>query len=145
MKSPATFPLTPAQSGVYAAAPQLAELKRAAPAADVAWFELDLARVDTKAALIERCEQVLGLPPLFGRNWDALVDSVEDFSWRPAAGFVVNISNGAMLARSAPGDLATLLEIFANAATYWSAKDKIFAVLVDASTRGARVMNTLPA
>jgi RNAse (barnase) inhibitor barstar len=144
MKSPAAFPLDAAQSGVYAAPGETAELMARARAADLVWFEFDLARVDTKPELLARCEKVFGLPSTFGHNWDALADSLEDFSWRPARGYVVHLKNGAGLASHAPQELALALEIFARAATYWSGKRKLFLVLADAGTRGAQALKPLP-
>jgi hypothetical protein len=144
MKNPAAFPLDAAQSGVYAAPEETAELTAGARAAGLVWFELDLAQVDAKPELLARCEKVFGLPSAFGHNWDALADSLEDFSWRPARGYVVHLKNGAQLARRAPQEFATALEIFAGAATYWSTKRKLFLVLVDAGTRGAQALKPLP-
>ncbi|MER5889089.1 barstar family protein [Streptomyces sp. NPDC001941] len=39
---------------------------------------LDLSGVADKAAFMERCASALDLPGWFGRNWDALADSLTD-------------------------------------------------------------------
>ncbi|SER18431.1 Barstar (barnase inhibitor) [Streptomyces sp. yr375] len=44
---------------------------------------LDLAGVADKAAFMDRCADALGLPDWFGRNWDALVDSLTDLPVPP--------------------------------------------------------------
>ncbi|MFD6414522.1 barstar family protein [Nocardia asteroides] len=47
---------------------------------------LDLDGVTDKAGLMERCARDLALPDWFGRNWDALADSLSDPSvWPPEA------------------------------------------------------------
>ncbi len=144
MKAPAPFPFAPAQSGVYAAPAATASLHAAARAAGFAWFELDLQEVRTKPELLALCQQVFGLPPAFGHNWDALADSIADFSWRPAPGYVVLVRHGGALARNSPENFATALEILAAAATYWASKRKVFLALLDDDTRGAREFRALP-
>ena len=109
----------------------------------VSWV-LDTTDVRDKAAFLSRCAADLALPAWFGHNWDALADYLEDFSWRPARGYVVLVTNGHEFAQHAPQDFDALLEIFAAAATYWFAKDKLFLVLVDAGTRGGRALKALP-
>ena len=144
MKARAPFPFAPAQSGVYSAPAAPTALHAAARAAGFAWFELDLQEVRTKPELLALCQQVFGLPPAFGHNWDALADSIADFSWRPAPGYVVLVRHGGAFARSSPEDFATALEILAAAATYWASKRKVFLALLDDDTRGAREFRALP-
>ncbi len=144
MKAPANFSLTAAQSGVYAAPTDLAQLKLIAQSAGLLWFELDLAGVAAKSQLLACCEKVFSLPPTFGHNWDALADGLEDLSWQPARGYVVVLRHGGTFARSSPQEFATALEIFANASTYWAAKHKLFLALLDEDTRGARALQSLP-
>ena len=144
MKAPAAFPFAPAQSGVYAAPAAPAALHAVARAAGIAWFELDLTDVRTKPELLALCQKAFGLPPAFGHNWDALADSIADFSWRPAPGYVVLVRHGGAFARSSPEDFATALEILAAAATYWASKRKVFLALLDDDTRGAREFRALP-
>ncbi len=45
---------------------------------------LDLGGVTDKAGLMDRCARALALPDWFGRNWDALADSLSDPSVWPA-------------------------------------------------------------
>jgi hypothetical protein len=145
MKDIARFLLDAAHSGVYAAPISADVLRPGARASGLAWFDLDLAGVASKAGLLTRCETVFSLPPSFGHNWDALADYLQDLSWRPARGYVVLMTNGEEIARASPKELATALEIFAAAATYWLVKDKLFMVLVDPGTHGGHALKTLPA
>ncbi len=144
MKDSAGFLLVSANSGVYAAAAPIRALRQAAVAHGLAWFDLDLKGVTAKRELLARCQTALGLPPSFGRNWDALADCLGDFSWQPARGYVVHCRNGGAFAQAAPADFATWLEILAGAATYWQMQDKMFVAFLDAKTRGGRPLKALP-
>lgn len=143
MKDPG-FPLDSAHSGIYAAPLPLAALRQDALARGLAWFDLDLEGVTGKLELLGRCQTALGLPPWFGHNWDALADCLGDFSWRPARGYIVHCCNGDVLALAAPAEFATWLEILAGAAARWKTRGKMFAVLLDAKTRGSRSLESLP-
>ena len=143
MKDIARFLLDAANSGVYAAPAAAAALKQGARASSLAVFDLDLAGVGGKAAFLARCQEVIGLPPSFGHNWDALADCLEDFSWHPARGYLLFVSNGREFARHAR-DCDAALEIFAAAATYWMMKGTLFMALLDAESRGSRALKTLP-
>ncbi len=44
---------------------------------------VDLDGVTDKAGLMDRCARALALPEWFGRNWDALVDSLADHTVWP--------------------------------------------------------------
>ncbi len=145
MKNSTGFPFDCTRSGLFAAPYSIAETKRDALAGGLAWFDLDLAGAGTKAALLARCQTALGLPVEFGHNWDALADSLEDLSWRPARGYVVFVSNGADLARQGAADFATALEIFSTAAIYWSTRRKLFLVLLDDGSHAGRTLKALGA
>ncbi len=128
--------LTPRGSGVYLAPPDLAALRRAADAAGLAWFSVDLACVADKQSLLVACSRELGFPPAFGGNWDALADCLQDFSWRDAPGYVINLTHAAAMARAAPQDFEVLLEILSGAARYWQQRGAVFMALVDYQTGG---------
>ncbi len=123
--------LTPQASGVYLAPPDLADLRRTADKAGLAWFSLDLARIGGKASLLAACRRELGFPQTFGGNWDALADCLQDFSWRAAPGYVINLTQSAAMARAAPRDFQLLLEILSGAAKYWETQDVVFIAMVD--------------
>ncbi|MBW8704807.1 hypothetical protein MBT84_34945 [Streptomyces sp. MBT84] len=67
---------------------------------------LDLDTVDDKAAFMERIAGALGLPDWFGRNWDALADSLTDRTvWPPAAvgrGLLLVVRGGGATRRHGP-------------------------------------------
>ncbi|MFG3193272.1 barstar family protein [Streptomyces omiyaensis] len=73
---------------------------------------LDLRGVTDRAAFLDRCARALPLPGWFGRNWDALADSLADLD-EPMA---IVVTGWHAYARAAPDDWATAQEVFAAAA-----------------------------
>ncbi|WP_371783881.1 barstar family protein [Streptosporangium subroseum] len=69
----------------------------------------------TRAAFFEEVARVLRLPDYFGRNWDALADSLRDTT---AAGNVILIVEHAeeLLGAEPPEQFAALLSVLAGAA-----------------------------
>ena len=127
-------------SGVYLAPPDVQAMREKALQAGIAWFELNLARVQSKREFLAACAQSLRFPKSFGANWDALVDCLKDL----CADSVVNCRSCGQFAEAAPDDYATALEIFRDAATYWEERTSTFLVLVDAEPEGA-TLSQLPA
>jgi RNAse (barnase) inhibitor barstar len=119
------------RSGVYLAPRAVAPLRRAAARAQLAWFELDLDGVDGKARLLSAFAQELDFPNPFGANWDALADCLQDFSWRRAAGYVINVTHARDCALAAPQEFSQLLEILRLSTMYWRERGRIFLVLLD--------------
>ncbi|MGC9541006.1 barstar family protein [Streptomyces sp. UG1] len=80
---------------------------------------LDLDGVTDKAGLMDRCARDLELPDWFGRNWDALVDSLSDRTVWPAGaverGLVVVVRNWQPYAKARPGEWGTAQDVFADA------------------------------
>ncbi|MEV7992790.1 barstar family protein [Streptomyces sp. NPDC086077] len=81
---------------------------------------LDLDGVTDKAGLMDRCSAALQLPGWFGRNWDALADSLSDQGVWPGdaaeRGLLVVVRNWRAYARARPGEWETAQEVFAQAA-----------------------------
>ncbi|MCX4910302.1 barstar family protein [Streptomyces sp. NBC_00878] len=81
---------------------------------------LDLDGVADKAGLMERCVRALELPDWFGRNWDALADSLGDSSVWPAAasgkGLLVVVTGWRPYARTRPDEWEIAEDVFAQAA-----------------------------
>ncbi|CAL9629265.1 barstar family protein [Streptomyces sp. NPDC090994] len=80
---------------------------------------LDLAGVTDKAGLMDRCARSLGLPEWFGRNWDALADSLADPSvWPEDAGergLLLVVENWREYAEARPEEWQIAEEVFAEA------------------------------
>lgn len=120
---------TAPQSGLYCT-PVHVDAVRHSLGSELAWLEVDLARVGNKSELMEAFAR-LGLPEHFGRNWDALADMLTDLSWQPAHGYVLRLAHGADAARALGSDWATLLEVLKHVADTWKSAGTPFIVLVD--------------
>ncbi|WP_328368270.1 barstar family protein [Streptomyces sp. NBC_00457] len=81
---------------------------------------LDLDGVTDKGGLMDRCARALSLPDWFGRNWDALADSLSDHTvWPDGAveqGLLVVVRNWQPYAAARPGEWETAREVFGQAA-----------------------------
>jgi hypothetical protein len=83
-------------------------------------FHLDGQQVASKEDLLQCCATVMRFPSYFGRNWDALEDSLRDLSWAPTqAGYLLLFDHAARFAHAAPADFAVALDIFRSAIEFW--------------------------
>ena len=88
---------------------------------------LDVVVIDAARDPLERIAAALAFPGWFGRNWDALEDSLADLSWRPARGRVLVFATYP----SGP-DRERLLDVLRSVAAHWAARGTpFFAVLID--------------
>ncbi|HET9380720.1 MAG TPA: barstar family protein [Streptomyces sp.] len=81
---------------------------------------LDLDGVTDKAGLMDRCARALALPDWFGRNWDALADSLSDRTvWPEDAakrGLLLVVTGWRGYAGARPAEWETAQDVFAEAA-----------------------------
>lgn len=75
------------------------------------FVRLDTTAADTKAAFLDACAVAFDLPDWFGRNWDALADSLADRSGEPE---LVLWEGWAGLQAAEPDTLAAAIEIFSE-------------------------------
>ncbi|MCZ0990214.1 MULTISPECIES: barstar family protein [Streptomyces] len=87
--------------------------------ADRLTVTLDLGGVTDKAGLMDRTARALALPDWFGRNWDALVDSLSDHTvWPEGAveqGLLVVVRGWQPYAEARPDEWRTAQDVFAEA------------------------------
>ncbi|MFF8907286.1 barstar family protein [Streptomyces olivaceoviridis] len=80
---------------------------------------LDLDGVTDKAGLMDRAARALSLPDWFGRNWDALADSLSDPSVWPRqaedSGLLVVVRGWEGYAQERPQEWETAQEVFTQA------------------------------
>lgn len=80
---------------------------------------VDLDGVTDKAGLMDRFARALDLPGWFGRNWDALADSLSDVSVWPAQsagkGLLVVVRGWQGYAKACPEEWETAQEVFSHA------------------------------
>ncbi|MFC9931090.1 barstar family protein [Streptomyces sp. NPDC127190] len=83
---------------------------------------LDLDGVTDKAGLMDRAARALALPDWFGRNWDALADSLGDHTvWPEDAverGLLIVVRNWRPYAEARPEEWRIAQEVFTEAADH---------------------------
>jgi hypothetical protein len=83
---------------------------------------LDLHGVTDKAGLMDRTARALTLPDWFGRNWDALADSLTDHTvWPEGAveqGLLIVVRGWRPYAEARPDEWRIAQEVFAQAADH---------------------------
>ncbi|MEU6367618.1 barstar family protein [Streptomyces sp. NPDC046931] len=81
---------------------------------------LDLDGVTDKSAFMERVASALDLPEWFGRNWDALADSLTDLTVWPSAaverGLLLVVRGWRTYARERPEEWRIAEEVFSESA-----------------------------
>ncbi|MGW6059125.1 barstar family protein [Streptomyces sp. NPDC055189] len=97
----------------------LAPVLEAVRAAGLSTVSLDLGGVSDKAAFMDRCALALGLPDWFGRNWDALADSLTDLRGGSGSpGCLLVVTGWQEYAEAAPQDWIVAREVFTDAVQY---------------------------
>lgn len=97
----------------------LAAVLEAVRAAGLGTVSLDLSGVGDKAAFMDRCARALDLPDWFGRNWDALADSLTDVGRSPGEpGRLLVVSGWQEFAEAAPQEWIVAQEVFTDAVAY---------------------------
>jgi RNAse (barnase) inhibitor barstar len=92
-----------------------AALKSALTAAQIGEvYLLDGARARDKASFMSAIAATLRLPDYFGRNWDALVDCIDEIHWRDQP-VVLVVDHGEQLLADAPGEIDTFLDVIDEA------------------------------
>jgi RNAse (barnase) inhibitor barstar len=122
--------LAASDSGVYQSPADVADLRARATEIGATWTPVDLGSVRDKASLLRRFADALAFPADFGRNWDALNDSLQDLSWLRANGHVLHLCNIGGVRQALDGEWDTLLDILHEAANFWKSR-KPFVVIVD--------------
>ena len=81
---------------------------------------IDRAPVFSKDTLLHALYQSCEFPKTFGFNWDALVDSLSDFSWAEHKSYTLILKRPALLKERAPTDYETLLEVMQAVSERWA-------------------------
>jgi hypothetical protein len=76
-------------------------------------IDVDLRGAD-RATMFARFAAACGFPAWFGHNWDALLDSLSDWSWRELPGYALFVT-GIEQVELEPADVRTLAEILDEA------------------------------
>jgi len=109
------------------AALKSAKLAAALKRAGLQVIVIDRAPVYDKATLLHGLYQNTPFPGYFGFNWDALQDTLADFSWlkEQPAGIVLILKNNQRFKTSATEDWETFLDIVSEVNGTWAKKRKL--------------------
>jgi hypothetical protein len=92
---------------------------------------LDLTGVSDKAGFMARCVRALDLPEWFGRNWDALADSLGDPDWGPASpGRLLVVSGWRQYAKARPDEWEIAQEVLESASGHYQQFDAVLSVVL---------------
>ena len=73
---------------------------------------------------MNRCVTGLELPDWFGRNWDALADSLTDLSWwGETSGYLLMTAGWPGFEQADPKAAATAVNVFTAAVGYWAVRE----------------------
>ena len=119
----------PSHSGIFfVTSDDLEPLAEAAGMQGLSVCRVNLADYVDHETLYDRLTRALRLPADFGRNWDALADSVRDLSWLKAPGYILLFDHAEGMRDANEDDFDTLLDILEEAVDYWQEAPAAFFV-----------------
>ena len=113
------------RSGVYSLSPANRD-RLEAETAGFAHFQVNLAGLKSKAAVLNKIGRALKFPPYYGKNFDALNDCLSDLEWQPASGYVLFVDGAQAFHDADSKNFAILLEVFQSVADAWRDAGKPF-------------------
>ena len=102
----------------------------AAHHAKLRYLDVDLSHAEDRATLFAALAKGLALPEHFGKNFDALADSLEDRDWLGKAGCAIRLGHATHYRKTHPHEWSTLEDILSEASTFWRERNLPFWVLV---------------
>lgn len=122
----------------YTARTSAEKIARQAEARGWRCFYLDGGQIGDKGDFLRVWSEVAVFPPYFGRNWDALDESLRDLAWAPAQGYLVLYDEVAHFAAARPDEFAVALDILQTAVEYWQTTATPMVVLLRGAGRTVR-------
>jgi RNAse (barnase) inhibitor barstar len=105
-------------------------LQKLAKARGFAFVHIEGKNIAGKDPLMNHVATALRLPKTFGRNWDALEESLVDLEWVDDDGFVIYYDHIDPLMTTHPDQFETLVEIFRDAVESWKEDGTAMIVLL---------------
>ena len=105
-------------------------------AAKLAIFQIKLAGMKSKLAVLKALGSALKFPAYYGKNFDALNDCLSNPERLPTSGAVLFIDGLQTLQTKDAASFTTLLEIFQSAVESWQTNGKPFWILLDTAFPG---------
>jgi hypothetical protein len=94
-----------------------------------AW-QINGTNIRCKADFLSAIKRAMHLPSWFGRNWDALDETLRDLEGQRASGYLLLYDYPAPLAEGDPAAWQSALEILRDASTFWQAQGQPFYVVL---------------
>lgn len=107
----------------------VASLSRLAIERGFGVFVLAGRRIGDKTSFLAAASDAMGFPDYFGRNWDALDESIRDLAWVPATGYVLLFDRFERFTHADLSAWETVLDVFRSAAEHWQRQGVPFYVL----------------
>lgn len=125
------------EPGIYRYAGRVGntDLQRWAQARGWRAWQINGTSIANKAAFLSALERAMQLPAWFGRNWDALDESLRDLAGQRADGYLLIYDYPAPLAEGDPDAWRMVLDILRDASDFWQQQGQLFYVLLR-HTRG---------
>jgi RNAse (barnase) inhibitor barstar len=99
----------------------LPALLKAADELKMAVFNVDLKNARNVPGFIKTLQRDLNFPDWFGGNLDALHDCMTDFSWNPAPGYVITLTESDGL-RANPTSFAAFNAVLSSVVEEWKTR-----------------------
>ena len=81
-------------------------------------------RLDAKTAIFSAVSEALSFPDYFGENWDAFDECLNDLSWLPAKGYILNLEHADDLLVLPKDDLKIFFAVLSKAIHNWQEEKK---------------------
>ena len=91
-------------------------------------WRIDLARVHSKAELLDAIGRGLSFPDYFQRNWDSLEECLRDLN--DGNGWLIILEHADKLLNLPRRDFVTFGRILSDTAEFWKSEHRVFRVLV---------------
>lgn len=115
------------KGGEFDAQLDLAALKSALEAAEIACFRADCSRARNRSAVFRAVVKAVDYPEFFGSNFDGLYDCLTDTVMDNKAGVAVLFDNLHSADEDLEGDMPRLMDVLAEVAEYARERGKVFA------------------
>lgn len=116
----------PAGCGVYHLAQDAREVEKAAAAAGLVAWRIDIGHAHDKKDFLHKLAATMKFPAGSAPGWNALTD----LSWQPAAGWVLVLEKSKHFCGGHGHEFKEAMEVMSDAAGYWRVQGKPFWTLI---------------
>ena len=96
-------------------------------------FSLNGMEIKSKEDLLRRLSEEMKFPSYFGSNWDALEECLNDLSWLPARGYVIQFANADNFINNSLSDFRIFTQVIDSASDRWKVDEVGFTLIVEVS------------